>query len=1246
MPFNSEARRRLQKFVNDARAVIERNFLHQLQSTFGLDPETGSVATLADLAHLNLSDFETASTLRDVLEHYRAQEAKHDEAACLKRILREQTQTFLLRICALRMAEERGAIMKSISGGFNASGFVNFRLVAGSSLGDNFETYEKYLKSLFDEFAGSLPQLFDRTEPFGLLFLEERPFHELLELIAASDLESFWGEDETIGWIFQYFNNDADFSTMRGSKNVNPRNSHELAVRNQFFTPRYVVELLLGNTLGRVWMQETKGQTELRSVCRYLVNCPVEAGDVKKLRDPRTLRMLDPACGSMHFGLYAFDLFEVIYREAWDWLEEHPESELDRQNFPLSDLKKKFASHEAFLAAVPGLILKYNIFGVDIDVRATQIASLALWLRAQKAFAQLGIPAERRPSVGSHNVVAALAPPAEKAVLERIEREVGGSFNLAKMMEHLQLVPETGLLLPLEESLEDFVPNNKDRVQLGLFEELEYKSIWELQCQSLRSVLEDYEHRSGHSFLERLYARNADECLRLVELARQRYDVIVMNPPFGSPADGSRDTLGALYPTTKREIIGMFIERMQQMLTPNGFVGSISSRTIFFLGGAEKWRDAVLFQGASLPVFTDLGPNVMDNAMVESAAYVIGSLPKIATARKQAFTEKTYFLDVTRDTDKEAHIREICEQLESKSSKSLTAFFEKPLEEFEKLPGKVLAYSADERVLKAYSDLPQPGFSAKQGLATGNNARYLRLAQETECAQKRWVPLAKGGDAVPFYGDVPTMVNWEDDGTEVKEDICFKYPYLKGNYSFVVKNIDCYSRPGLTWSHRANALSLRAFPRGGIFDRKGSCVFVKDDDPQELLATSALLNSRAYQNVMSVQLTWATGNSCYECGMLSKAPVPKDTTVLADLAKKNTLARRRLDSVNETSHAFLLPMKLQCALELLDPQAELRTIQDSQAEMDQKVDLLYGFTSRVIPKQEKSRAVTLPTEKEQTNALLSWAVGVAFGRFDYRLALLERSVPEESEPFDPYPKLAPGRLPEGDEPFIANKGIFVMDPGHPLDLTGAVHKVLDDFGLCDEVDVKAWLEKEFFAWHLKEYSAAQRVAPVYWPIGTASGDYVLWLYWPALSGETFYVLLNDFIDPKIKSLTLQVRELQRNESALDRKGREKLRDLSNLSAELAILRDEVERLAKSFHVHFDDGVEINAARLKNIIASRDWVKKRLDPAAEALRKGELDWSETAGELYPERVLALCAQDPSIAIAQKALLAKHLSEQEA
>ena len=345
MAFDKPTRNRLAAFVAEARRLITDEFTRQFQSLYGI-AET-SLTSLDQLSHLDDAGLAVAGLLRERID-YLVRTHPEDKAGlktAAARLAREQAFTVLNRLAAVRMAEKRGLIIESVGSGYQSRGFKVFAQVARSGLGEIYQRYRRYLFCLFDELAVDLGVLFDRRSSQGLLFPGENTLLALLDLLNGPELEPLWQEDETIGWIYQYYNDPAERKKMREESSA-PRNSRELAVRNQFFTPRYVVEFLTDNTLGRIWYEMTRGETRLAEQCRYLVRRPTEiflnpeetAPELteqeglsqeellhqpvyiphRALKDPRELRMLDPACGSMHFGLYAFDLYEVIYAEAWD----------------------------------------------------------------------------------------------------------------------------------------------------------------------------------------------------------------------------------------------------------------------------------------------------------------------------------------------------------------------------------------------------------------------------------------------------------------------------------------------------------------------------------------------------------------------------------------------------------------------------------------------------------------------------------------------------------------------------------------------------------------------------------------------------------------------------------------------------------------------------------------------------------------------------------------------------------------
>jgi len=628
--FDQSTRNRLQKLVSDCRKLLSEEFSIQLQQTYGIDPNSGEVASLERLSHLSDRDRQTAQLLRDTLAHYLAvdEDEKDHRTLAIGRIIREQAFTVLNRLAALLMMEARGLLVAAVvSQGQQSQAFELYKMVAGSSLGETGEAYRTFLFSLFDEFAIDLPALFDRCAAQGRLFPREPALLAVLEALNHHEIQPLWAEDETIGWIYQYFNSKEERKAMRDASQA-PRNSRELAVRNQFFTPRYVVEFLVDNTLGRLWFNATGGQTELRERCQYLLVKPDEQPQASaRLRDPRTLKLLDPACGSMHFGLYAFDLFLQLYQEAWDWEQTHGPGSLDVSTQPSANLLplcQSYLDREAYLRDVPRLIVEHNIYGVDIDPRAAQIASLALWLRAQRAWHDAGVKAQQRPDVGRGHVVAAVAPPAERELRQQfaVSLDKRDAELFEKTLQLLKGLPELGVLLQVERELPSLISQVYVGTGTGLFAAEEQES-WERAEARLRAALREFAQAAKSTYQGRLFAQDALEGLRLIDLCREVFDVVVMNPPFGALAASTKDRLIKAYPRSKNDLLAIFVERGLELLRAGGRLGAITSRTCFFLSTFQKWREEVLLEMASPQAMADFGYGVMDDAMVEAAAYVL-----------------------------------------------------------------------------------------------------------------------------------------------------------------------------------------------------------------------------------------------------------------------------------------------------------------------------------------------------------------------------------------------------------------------------------------------------------------------------------------------------------------------------------------------------------------------------------------------------------------------------------------------
>lgn len=464
-----------------------------------------------------------------------------------------------------------------------------------------------YVESLFDELSTEVKVLFDRRDPAAALWPRRQTFIDLLAVLNATELSGVWGEDETIGWVYQYFNSGDERRAMRDASQA-PRNSRELAIRNQFFTPRYVVQFLTDNTLGRIWYEMRGGNTRLVETCEYMVRRPDETYAPREKKDPRDLAILDPACGSGHFLLYAFDLLLVIYEEAWSDPEAH------RSNVTRRTIREDYPEQADLRIALPGLVLRHNLHGVDIDARCAQIAQLALWMRAQRAFRDFEVSRAKRPLIKRANVVIAEPMPGEKDLIEDFTRRLDDPSVrevFSRLVTQLEYAGELGLLLRVEQCLPA-----RSKEQLGLFSPSEDR---------IRETLRLFLEEAGGSQLvrRRLFAEDAGQGVGLLELAGKRYEVVLMNPPFGSGATGAKREFEHAYPRTKNDVLAAFVERGIELLWPGSRLGAITSRTGFFLPTFESWRVDILLTKAPPIVFADLGHGVLDGAMVETAAYCL-----------------------------------------------------------------------------------------------------------------------------------------------------------------------------------------------------------------------------------------------------------------------------------------------------------------------------------------------------------------------------------------------------------------------------------------------------------------------------------------------------------------------------------------------------------------------------------------------------------------------------------------------
>jgi hypothetical protein len=605
---------------------------------------------------------------------------------------------------------------------------------------------------------------------------------------------------------------------------------------------------------------------------------------------------------------------------------------------------------------------------------------------------------------------------------------------------------------------------------------------------------------------------------------------------------------------------------------------------------------------------------------------------------------------------------------------------------FSQVPRSPFAYWANQELLKSFTTrvpLQAEGRYVRQGLVTADDFRFFRLAWEVSSiqaagAQPSWVPLSKGGAYGRYYYDLSLVVTWGARQPELEA-----FGESRGNAARSRQSSEFYFRPGLTWPRRTQGgLSFRVMPRGCIFADKGPSAFADDND-SGLLALAAIANSRPFSALVEVQMAFGS----YEVGVIQRTPVPAldqaATLLLSRLVQQIWSLKWLLDSRTENSHAFLLPTLLQIPARDLQGSAEAYANHASsvQAKIDalsneiddhayrfygisaedrQRIEQGFGIASESADPEEGAADDTEEEAAEvdakpMATSLLSWALGVAFGRFDVRLATGERSAPPEPEPFNPLPVCSPGMLTGGDGlPLSAppagyplafpSDGLLVDDPGHPQDLISAVRSVFelvfDDTDarwkeaaeLLGTPELRSWFASEFFGPHIKRYSKSRRKAPIYWQFATPSGSYSIWLYIHLATADSLFRVL-ELVSQKLRH------EEGKHAALLQEAGpspspsqRRELEQQESFLSELRGLKAEVARVAPIWRPDLDDGVLLNFGPLWRLVPQLSSWQTECRNAWDKLVHRDYDWAHLAMHLWPDFVVPKCKDDRSLAIA--------------
>jgi hypothetical protein len=613
-------------------------------------------------------------------------------------VVRELTYTLLNRLVGLKAMEarrllylvppddrtappEETEVITPVDGQERSRYLRDFRAAAGTRYKYEEGAEEALLRdglaSAFQQVTSEIRVLFDPDHEYSCVWPTYGALTSVLQLINEELPAEAYRAQDFLGWVYQFFvgrpkvgekESEKD-RVSRESKRI-PRSPYELSVLNQFYTPSWVVKTLVDNTLGRLWLQmhpdsrlqpmappPLPGQrTSDEPIADYLVPRTGERiryqrltddGQVQEFKRAIDIALIDPACGTMHFGQYAFGLFHRMYLD-----------EIENAGKPGWPAEPSISDARA----IPATILERNLFGIDIDPRAIQIASLSLMLTAKEAALRHGFsPLDVK--VRRSNLVVANAVDLGAERLRNLVERVGSKLGAPELRQrlfktlwdNLQYVGELGSLIQVREGvgqvLEDWVDARaKDKgltrltrrkaeaqLELGTLltdwdrekaRQLEFErkvletEATELQ-QELLVAIEEAAAQSAVDPAERLFAEDTARGLKLLQMLNRRYDVAVMNPPYGSFVPSVKAFVKGAYPLTSNDIYATFIDRGTQLTEPEGYVGAVVSRTFKTHVTFEKLRTDILLKRNPIVIMLDLGYGILDDATVEAAVLVL-----------------------------------------------------------------------------------------------------------------------------------------------------------------------------------------------------------------------------------------------------------------------------------------------------------------------------------------------------------------------------------------------------------------------------------------------------------------------------------------------------------------------------------------------------------------------------------------------------------------------------------------------
>ncbi|MDF4351143.1 BREX-1 system adenine-specific DNA-methyltransferase PglX [Vibrio parahaemolyticus] len=1093
-----------------------------------------------------------------------------------EQLLEQVAYTWFNRFCALRFMDanqyNRIMVVSPVAGQFQPEILAEAKaghlddsifnekardeingLLSGStpSRDGQSEAYRLMIVAVCNDYHRLMPYLFERIEDYTELLMPD----DLLSgnSILAYTREAMTPENcesvESIGWLYQFYiseKKDQVFEGLKKNKKITPEN---IPAATQLFTPHWIVRYLVENSLGRLWMLNNPSSKVVEQMDYYIK--PVEEEkDYLKVSSPEELKICDPACGSGHMLTYAYDLLYAIYLDA---------------GYDSSEIPEK--------------ILTNNLYGIEIDERAAELAAFALSMKALKG----------NPLDEGNNRRRFFRNPIEPNICH-IQNV---SFSEAELDEYFEFVGVDLFTKDLRATLKEFEEADN------------FGSLIQPTLKNPADVLAmlDSKDVSGQLFLADTH-RSVLRALKQADFLSQKYQVVVANPPYMG-SKGMNPSLSkwakAKYAASKSDLYAMFIERDLALTVPLGMSAMINMQSWMFLSSFGELRRR-LFEHTTITSMAHLGTRAFDSIggeVVATTAYVLKNKPG-----KESSGTYVRLVEGKSEADKQ------CMYLKAINAPKSELLFTASNNEFKKIPGEVLAYWLPSALLEAFDSLETVSEFSKgsTGLQTSDSERFLRFWWEvSNTLTNKWFNFAKGGEFRKWYGNVDHVVNWENDGQEIKDYVASKYPYLKGNYALVVKNESTYFSKGVLTSRIAQGeLGFRIKSEGEIY--ADACTAAFPEEPYFILG---ILSSCLMDEVKKLNPTIN-----FQASDLERVPVLSDLNnpQFVSLVKKAIEISKEDWQLFENNQGFtcspLLSSKKKCVREALDDYkavCENRTqlLKSIEEEINRKVMSGYGLEGHLKPTVD-IKNVTLRGnahyrfsstsssgdelfKKESILEFISYAVACIFGRLsiDKSGIILAGSDGTLSEFFKnvPHPSFEPDK--DNVVPLIDFEGDWFEDDVSErfkvfLKVAFGEEHFSENLKFIEATigkDIEKYFVKDFYTDHLKRY----KKRPIYWMFSSPKGSFNALIYMHRYNKDTVDVVLNNYLREFRTKLLARKESLEQIEISASASQKDKTQAIKTI-AKINKVLDEINDYehdvlyplaGEKVEIDLDDGVKHN-----------------------------------------------------------------------